>query len=894
MPLEVADDAVERMKAHLTASQDSLSRPQLIVRTALGLMLIGGVFAGIFVGLEAYTHPLNQSPFDQRWAQLYGVVLIGIGLFTWLWRGRLLILTTPLGVVAFVMLNITRAHTGVAWLVLAWLLMVSAGLGSKTLRWFASPIKVSTLERLILAIAVGLGELALLTLAMGLFHVLHRELGYAILSGLTILFLPATLGFSRRLVKLAGEVRSMWQDSDMRVSSVGLSVFGTCLLGALVWAVAPSIHYDALNYHLGVPAIYVQQHAVVEVPEEYRSYWAHNAEMLYTLALALVGQPLPTLIHLTFGLLTTGLVFSLGKRLAGTRVGLIAAVLFYSLPIVTWESGTAYTDLMVTLYTFGTLYAAAVWWLEQDEAWLTVAGLMAGFGLGTKLNAILVLFPVSLFIASGLLFRYGVSRRCLMGLLRFGVPTSLLVAPWLLRDWLWTGNPIFPFFNAIFQSSKSSRRNMFPRFAMWGMGHRILDLVRLPWDLVAHAGEFGEATLGGTASVPLLALPWLYLHEFREKRHLLTLCFLVGISVMLWFWVGRYLRYLLPIFPALALLAALNIEALWLRFSKHRWRKQIAIAGLVTALSYIAATRAVYTVWGWQIPDRYPYRVALGLETPERFLSRAVPVYDSLQFLDQQEDGKHRVFSIGSEFRMYTSSRIFPIHSSQEAGRIASLPPEANLAQTLERQGYDFLLVNQNEIKARPGMYQLSVLDGTFLHHFTRLVFAKRNVYVYRLQPDGSEISSRPAKNLLTNGGFEETGDQGSLVGWFAHGGGVIDRTGDRAHSGRVAAQASRDAGFFQRVPVVPGKLYTLGHWTRADHRDQFGRLQINWLDGSLGLVDVSIDVIPTGAKWQWHQMSATAPRNAVLAQVYVSVHENSQVWFDGFQFVQGNVYTKQ
>jgi len=689
-------------------------------------------------------------------------------------------------------------------------------------------------------------------------------------------------------------VRSMWQDSDMRVSSVGLSILGTCLLGTLVWAVAPSIHYDALNYHLGVPAIYVQQHAVVEVPEEFRSYWAHNAEMLYTLALALVGQPLPTLIHLTFGLLTMGLVFSLGKRLAGTRVGLIAAVLFYSLPIVSWESGTAYIDLMVTLYTFGTLYAVAVWWLEQDEAWLTVAGLMAGFGLGTKLNAILVLFPVSLFIASGLLFRYGVSRRCLIGLLRFGVPTSLLVAPWLLRDWQWTGNPIFPFFNAIFQSSKSSHGKMFPNFAMWGIGHRIVDLVRLPWDLVAHAGKFGEATLGGTASVPLLALPWLYLHEFREKRHLLTLCFLVGISVMLWFWVGQYLRYLLPIFPALALLSALNIEALWLRFSKHRWRTQIAIAGLVTALSYIAATRAVYTAWGWQIPDRYPYRVALGLETPERFLSRAVPVYDSLRFLDQQEDGKHRVFSIGNEFRMYTLSRIFSVHGSRDAGLIAFLLlPGSNVARALKQQGYDFLLINQNDIKARPTTYQVSVLDELFLRQFARLEFARHNVFVYRLLLHDSGDSS-VAANLLANSGLEETNAQGNLAGWFAYGTPLIDRTRIRAHSGQVAVQASHDAGFFQRVAILPGKLYTLGHWTRADQRGQFARLQINWLDSSAKMVAVSIDVVPTHTAWEWHQVSVTAPSGATLAQIYVSVHENSKVWFDDFQFVQGNVYTKQ
>ena len=38
----------------------------------------------------------------------------------------------------------------------------------------------------------------------------------------------------------------------------------------------------------------------------------------------------------------------------------------------------------------------------------------------------------------------------------------------------------------------------------------------------------------------------------------------------------------------------------------------------------------------------------------------------------------------------------------------------------------------------------------------------------------------------------------------------------------------------------------------------------------------------------QWHQMSVTAPKGAALAQVYGSVQDNSQVWFDDFQFVEG------
>lgn len=876
------------MKAHHIGWQNPLNRFQLIARWSLSLMLIGGVLAGVFAGLEAWNHLLNYSPFDHRWALLYLAVFVSIGLLCWSWRGRLLILTTVFGVVGFIVLNMTAAHTIGAWFTLPWIMMVSAGLGDKTLRSLVRSIRMSTLERLILAIAVGLGELALLTLAMGLFHVLHRELGYVILGGLTILFVPAMVRFSWELVRLPGELRRIWQESDLRVFSVGLSLLGICLLGALVWAVAPSIHYDALNYHLGVPAIYVQHHAIVEVPEEFRSYWAHNAEMLYTMALVLTGQPLPTLIHLIFGLLTVGLVFSLGKRLASTRVGLMAAVLFYSMPIVTWESGVAYIDLIVTLYTFGAVYAVIVWWLEQDDAWLTLAGLLAGFGLGTKLNAILVLLPFSLSLIFALVLRYGASRRSLDGVLRFGLPALLLVAPWLLRDWVWTGNPIFPFYNAFFQSPKWGHENTFFNFSMFGKGHGIFDLLRLPWDLSVKSSAFMEAARPGfVGGLPLMALPWLYLWHSTALRRLLAMMLALVLGVIvLWFWIGQYLRYLLPLFPLLAVLAALNIEELWLRLLRYGWWRQVVPFALVITLLYVGATRVVDTIASWQIPERYPYRVAFGLETPGAFLSRAMPVYDALQFLNNQGEGKHKVLSIGNEFRMYTTAQISSVHGSREAGLFAaSLPPGANLAQALDRQGYHFLLINQNEIRARPGMYQLAALDESFLQQFTRLEFARRNVYVHRVLHHGSESSSVKVENLLSNTGFEQADTHGNLNGWFAYGSGRIDQTGALSHSGKVAVQASGEAGFFQRVAVSPGRLYTLGHWIRADQPGQFARLQVNWLDGSLKIVDVSIDVVPTSAAWQWHQMSVTAPSSASLAQVYVSVHGDSKVWFDDLNF---------
>jgi len=53
--------------------------------------------------------------------------------------------------------------------------------------------------------------------------------------------------------------------------------------------------------------------------------------------------------------------------------------------------------------------------------------------------------------------------------------------------------------------------------------------------------------------------------------------------------------------------------------------------------------------------------------------------------------------------------------------------------------------------------------------------------------------------------------------------------------------------------------------------------------------VDVSIDVVPVGTEWEWHQMSVVAPPGAVVAQIYASVNETEtgSVWFDDFSLVK-------
>src|SRR5207237_6240941 len=62
----------------------------------------------------------------------------------------------------------------------------------------------------------------------------------------------------------------------------------------LLWAVAPEVQYDALNYHLNVPAKYLQSARIIELPYLH-AYLARWVELFFAACLAGGGAATATM-----------------------------------------------------------------------------------------------------------------------------------------------------------------------------------------------------------------------------------------------------------------------------------------------------------------------------------------------------------------------------------------------------------------------------------------------------------------------------------------------------------------------------------------------------------------------------------------------------------------------
>jgi 4-amino-4-deoxy-L-arabinose transferase-like glycosyltransferase len=217
-------------------------------------------------------------------------------------------------------------------------------------------------------------------------------------------------------------------------------LLGFVFLLDLSWALAPEVQFDALAAHLPVAKVYVE-HSIVLLPY---GYVANLVNLLFALALSLQGQIVAKLLVFASSVLTTLSVYSFGRRYFSARVGLWAAALFFSTPLVIWLSSTAYVDAMVAMFLFSTLFAFFRWREDRQRGWLWATGLLTGAAIAAKMNAVLGLPVVGSLILWDLIRSHDPARERINALLGYSVGIVLVAAPGIAVAWALSGNPFYP------------------------------------------------------------------------------------------------------------------------------------------------------------------------------------------------------------------------------------------------------------------------------------------------------------------------------------------------------------------------------------------------------------------------------------------------------------------
>ena len=459
----------------------------------------------------------------------------------------------------------------------------------------------------------------------------------------------------------------------------------------LAGALAPPFEYDELEYHLGALADYQRAGRIVFLPHNFYSNMPQLAEMLYLLARTTTSDIAAKLLHWLFGLLAAAAVYGIAQRLWSKSAGLTAAALFYCTPFMQELGQTARIDLATAF--FATLaFGALVLWVEEEEKrdllWLSALGV--GGAVATKWPALaVVLFPA----AAGLVFRR--KYRLLAG---FCLVTVAMVAPWLVKNWLLTGNPVYPLLYRWFPNPH------------WSAGQALVFSER-------HAPTFGLATVG-----ELFTLPWKY--SFVEAGAVPLLLLTMPLLLLVpraepaarragWLFVGSYAgwfcftfrpwRFLFPAFGVGAVTAAFAMEKLG-RDAMVRITTRVSV-GLVMAasLASLALNDLVDTSNPQRVPPQFSFvQYDLGQFTSDEFLARVGNgVLEPTLWMNEHLPADAKVLYVG-EARAYYAKQLvvystaFDQNPLTAMSRAAKTPEE--LLAALQAQGITHVYVNYSEL----------------------------------------------------------------------------------------------------------------------------------------------------------------------------------------------------
>src|SRR5262245_49575331 len=267
-----------------------------------------------------------------------------------------------------------------------WLLMLLSAYGAGNV-FLRKCHFITFAERLAFTLGLGMGLVALALFVLGLCGALYA----GVIWGLTIAAAVGTVLYLFRQARLSVSlsprlfVSLSWKDYLQRrrllvygVAAVALAYAGLLLLAA--WY--PPMHWDALAGHLPIARQYLIEHRVVALRGGAFPLLPALNHMLFAWALALKDDILAQMVEYTFLTLTSLGLFAWGQRQQEPLLGLAAAALWLSHPLVLWLGESAYVDVGMTCFAFLGVYAMRVFW---DKCGLRIAdcGLRIAEG-GTK------------------------------------------------------------------------------------------------------------------------------------------------------------------------------------------------------------------------------------------------------------------------------------------------------------------------------------------------------------------------------------------------------------------------------------------------------------------------------------------------------------------------------
>jgi 4-amino-4-deoxy-L-arabinose transferase-like glycosyltransferase len=618
------------------------------------------------------------------------------------------------------------------FLLFGFIALTSLGIG----RVFARQFKLtfSRLEFNALALLLGLGLLSLSIMFVGMMGWLNKTGIFIFLAASGLLGSTEWNDIFRSVMSALRSIRPPRNRSLFEILFVILIAGLFPLL--LVNVLTPVWDYDALVYHMEIPRQFLSEGRIYFDPEVMRSAHPFLGEMLFLVGMVFHVESLAKFVNLLYAMLFVTSTYAFALRFFNRDVALVAVGILVSTPILTVWATWAGIDFAWAAYELWAMYAVMVWLAEgkrDARKYMILAGVMSGLAASTKylaLPALLILALLILWIS--IRDAQNPLTEVFSNLLTFGVSAGLVMGVWYIKNWLWTGNPVYPFFfGGVGWDSLKDQIFSNDYMKTFGVERNLLNFLLMPYNVYAQQKQF--STLPLEIVHPLIWLAFL-LPLFKGSKRYFGIVLYVFAYYIWWFFGLQQIRFLLPLYAFLAILAGNVIERFPLLLKKTL-KLSLIISFMILNIVYQISVLRNSGVFSY----------IAGRTSPEVILAGFVDDYLAKQFIQQTLSQDQRVLFLWDSRGYYCDSRCIPDSNQSQAILLAldSPPPEA-LAQDLGASGITHILLHSTDAEwfiqhhDPNGYHRLSLryFEEKFLPACGRSVFRDGDIELFEINCD--------------------------------------------------------------------------------------------------------------------------------------------------------------
>jgi len=306
----------------------------------------------------------------------------------------------------------------------------------------------------------------------------------------------------------------------------------------------PPIHWDDISYHLPIAQSILNNHSLQV--NEYIRYpvFPINGEMLFVIGL--VNNPITAQLisWICLFILSIG-VFSQVEKYYSGGWGVLGFSILMSNQILIFLGTICYIDIILSLFLLSGLIALSNYFGDQIKYWAFLSAFFIGIAIGVKYTALIFCLIIGLIL---------IIKREWRVFPVYSMIVFIIGIPWYLRNYFYTGNPVWPFMSSIFGLGDiwniDDYQGQFADFNNNGFSKTFLSLIKLPFYL-------SQSSEGGVNLIIwfglLLALFFLP-KKFKEWSLIIVL---LGYTLV-WFASINLIRYYAPVVPLLSILSTLG------------------------------------------------------------------------------------------------------------------------------------------------------------------------------------------------------------------------------------------------------------------------------------------------------------------------------------------------